>query len=214
MKYLEDVTRIAIIGAGNVGGGLAGAAVAAGHEVIVAAAHQENAAKVAEHVGASAAATVAEAAQGVDVVVLAVPAGAAADVLGQVEGTNAVVVDATNPLNDTYSDLTTGGTSHAEQLAAAAPGVKLVKAFNTVFASRLGDAREDGHPLDGFYAGDDEDAKQTVAELLGSLGFRPVDAGSLRMARSLEELAFLNITLNARNGWAWQSGWRLAGPTA
>jgi NADPH-dependent F420 reductase len=214
LNYLEEVMRIAIIGAGNVGGGLAGAAVAAGHQVTVAAAHQENAAKVAEHIGATAAATAAEAAQGADVVVLAVPAGVAGDVLDQVKGNGAVVVDATNPLNDSYSDLTTGGTSQAERLAAAAPGAKLVKAFNTIFASRLGNAQEDGAPLDGYYAGDDEDAKRTVADLLGSLGFRPVDAGSLRMARSLEELAFLNITLNARNGWAWQSGWRLAGPTA
>jgi 8-hydroxy-5-deazaflavin:NADPH oxidoreductase len=204
--------RIAIIGVGNVGGGLATAATAAGHEVTVAAAHEEHAATVASEVGAKAASTVAEAADGADLVVLAVPAAAAAEVLTQL--TDGVVVDATNPLNDTYSDLTTAGTSHAENLAAAAPGVKLVKAFNTVFASRLNNAAEAGNPLDGYYAGDDESAKATVAELLTSLGFRPIDAGGLRMARSLEELAFLNITLNARNNWTWQSGWRLAGPTA
>ena len=206
--------RVAVVGAGNVGAGLAKAATAAGHEVTVAAAHQENAVKVAEQVGGAAAATVADAAKGADVVVLAVPAGVAADVLAEIKDTNAVVVDATNPVNETYSDLTTGGSSQAEQLAGAVPGVKLVKAFNTVFASRLGDVNEGGLPLDGFYAGDDEQAKQVVAELLASLGFRPIDAGGLRMARALEELAFLNITLNARNGWAWQSGWRLAGPTA
>ncbi|HEX7308204.1 MAG TPA: NAD(P)-binding domain-containing protein [Lentzea sp.] len=206
--------RVAIIGAGNVGAGLAGAASAAGHDVTVAAAHEENAVKVAGNVGGKAAATAAEAAQGADVVVLAVPAGVAATVLAEVEDAGAVVLDATNPLNDTFSDLMTGGTSHAEQLAAGAPGVKLVKAFNTVFASRLGAPNEGGQPLDGYYAGDDDAAKQVAAELLASLGFRPVDAGSLRMARSLEELAFLNISLNARHGWTWQSGWRLAGPTA
>ena len=208
--------RIAIIGAGNVGGGLASAATTAGHEVTVTAAHRDSAAKVAEQTGATAAATATEAARGADVVVLAVPAGAAAEVLRQlgdaVAGT--VVVDATNPLNDTYSDLTTDGTSHTEQLAAAAPEVKLVKALNTVFASRLGTPDQGGQPLDGFYAGDDDAAKATVARLLTSLGFRPIDAGGLRMARSLEELAFLNITLNARNGWSWQSGWTLAEPTA
>jgi 8-hydroxy-5-deazaflavin:NADPH oxidoreductase len=210
----ESAMRIAIIGAGNVGGGLAGAATAAGHEVVVAAAHRENAVKVAEHVGATAATSVSEAAQGADVVVLAVPAPAAAEVLAQVKDPNAVVVDATNALNDTMSDLTTSGTSHAERLAAAVPGIRLVKAFNTLFASRLGSPAEGGQPLDGFYAGDDEAAKRTVADLLTSLGFRPIDAGGLRMARALEEMAFLNIALNARNGWAWQSGWRLAGPTA
>ncbi|MFD9704472.1 NADPH-dependent F420 reductase [Lentzea sp. NPDC059081] len=205
--------RVAIIGAGNVGAGLATAAVTAGHEVTVAAAHHENALKVAEHVGGKAAAT-AEAARDADVIVLAVPASAAAAVLAEIDSPGAVVLDATNPLNDTLSDLTTSATSHAEDLAAAAPGVKLVKAFNTVFASRLGAPSEDGQPLDGYYAGDDDAAKDLAAKLLASLGFRPVDAGSLRMARSLEELAFLNVSLNARNGWAWQSGWRLAGPTA
>lgn len=206
--------RIAIIGAGNVGGGLAAAARAAGHEVTLAATHQEHAAKVAEQVGGRAAAGPADAAQGADVVVLAVPATAAAEVVSQLGDTGAVVVDATNPLNETYDDLTTSGSSQAEQLAAAAPQRKVVKAFNTVLASRLGNPAEDGRPLDSFYAGDDEQAKATVAELLTSLGFRPIDAGGLRMARSLEELAFLNITLNARNGWSWQSAWKLAGPTS
>lgn len=207
--------RIAIIGAGNVGGELATAAAAVGHDVTIAAAHEENAVKVAENVaGAKAASTVAAAAQDADVVVLAVPAAAAADVLGALGDVDAVVVDATNPLNDTFSDLTTSGTSHAEQLAAAAPGVKLVKAFNTVFASRLGNSDQDGQPLEGFYAGDDEEAKATVQRLLTSLGFRPIDAGGLRMARALEEMAFLNITLNVRNGWSWQSGWKLAEPSA
>jgi NADPH-dependent F420 reductase len=209
--------RIGIIGAGNVGGALASAATTAGHEVTVTAANQEHAAKVAEQTGATVAEDPAQAAQGAHVAVLAVPAAAAAEVLGQlgdaaVAGT--VIVDVTNPLNDTYSDLTTSGTSHVEQLAAGAPQAKLVKAFNTILASRLGNPHEDGQPLDGFYAGDDEAAKDTVAQLLGSLGFRPIDAGSLRMARSLEELGFLNISLNARNGWSWQSGWKLVGPTA
>lgn len=207
--------RIAIIGAGNVGGELATAAAAVGHDVTIVAAHEENAVKVAENVaGAKAASTVAAAARDADVVVLAVPAAAAADVLGALGDVDAVVVDATNPLNDTFSDLTTSGTSHAEQLAAAAPGVKLVKAFNTVFASRLGNSDQDGQPLEGFYAGDDEEAKATVQRLLTSLGFRPIDAGGLRMARALEEMAFLNITLNVRNGWSWQSGWKLAEPSA
>jgi 8-hydroxy-5-deazaflavin:NADPH oxidoreductase len=214
--FEEIVMRIGIIGAGNVGGGLAAAAIAAGHHVTVAAAHQDRAARAAAQTGATAASDLAEVVQGADVVLMAVPAAAAAEVLGRLgeAAADAVVVDATNPLNDTFSDLTTSGISHAEQLASAAPRVKLVKAFNTILASRLGSPSEDGQPLDGFYAGDDEAAKAQVAQLLGSLGFRPIDVGGLRMARSLEEMAFLNISLNARNGWSWQSGWKLAGPTA
>jgi predicted dinucleotide-binding enzyme len=207
--------RIGIVGSGNVGGALAAAATAAGHQVAITAAHPEHANKVAEQTGATAAATPAEVARDADVVVLAVPATAAADVLRDLgdAAVGSVVVDATNPLNDTYSDLTTTGTSQAEQLAAQAPGARIVKAFNTIFASRHASPTEAGQPLDAFYAGDDEDAKATVARLLESLGYRPLDAGGLRMARSLEELAFLNITLNARNGWPWQSAYKLVGPT-
>lgn len=62
-------------------------------------------------------------------------------------------------------------------------------------------------------AGDDAAAKARVADVATSLGFAPMDAGGLRLARALEEIAFLNITLNATNGWAWQSAWQLVGPT-
>jgi predicted dinucleotide-binding enzyme len=95
-----------------------------------------------------------------------------------------------------------------------APGVRVVKAFNTVFASRLNDPVVDGIALDGFYAGDDPAAKAAVAELLAAMGFHPIDTGELLTARTLELMAFLNITLNARNGWPWQSGWKLLGPTS
>jgi hypothetical protein len=46
------------------------------------------------------------------------------------------------------------------------------------------------------------------------LGLQPLDAGGLRQARGLEELAFLTISLNAANGWAWQSALTLVGPTS
>jgi len=65
-----------------------------------------------------------------------------------------------------------------------------------------------------FIVGDDTDAKAKVGEFAGSLGYRVVDAGGLRMARTLEEMAFLNISLNVSNGWVWQSAWKLVGPTA
>jgi predicted dinucleotide-binding enzyme len=90
----------------------------------------------------------------------------------------------------------------------------VVKAFNTVFASRYAAPTENGEPLQVLMAGDDADAKARVADVATSLGFAPVDAGGLRLARALEEMAFLNITLNATNGWAWQSAWQLVGPTA
>lgn len=206
--------KIAIIGAGNVGGGLAAAAVRAGHVVVVAAADPASAAKTAANTGATAAASNAEAVQGADAVVLAVPHGAVAQVVADLGGAldGKTVVDATNPLNDSYSDLTTSGVSAAEALQQQVPGAKVVKALNTVFASRYASPTEDGQPLDAFLAGDDDQSKATVTELVTSLGLRPVDLGGLRMARTLEELAFANISLNAGNGWTWQSAFRLVGP--
>ena len=208
--------KIAIIGAGNVGGGLAAAATQAGHDVVVAASEPASAAKTAATTGSTAAASNAEAVQGADVVVLAVPHGAVAGVVTELGGAldGKTVVDATNPLNDSYTDLTTSGTSAAEALQQQVPGAKVVKALNTVFASRYANPTEDGQPLPALVAGDDTAAKATVSDLVESLGFRPVDAGSLRFARSLEEIAFLNISLNAANGWTWQSHFALVGPTA
>jgi NADPH-dependent F420 reductase len=207
--------NIAIIGVGNVGGALSAAAIKAGHQVTLASEHTDHAEKVAADTGAQAAGSVAEAARDADVVVLAVPASAAPGIVSEAGDalSGKVVVDATNPLNESYSDLTTSGTSAAEALQTSTPNASVVKAFNTIFAARHSAPSEDGAPLDAFYAGDDESAKKTVAALLESLGYRPIDAGNLRMARALEEMAFLNISLNARNSWAWQSGWRLVGPT-
>lgn len=206
--------NIAIIGAGNVGGGLAAAATKAGHGVVISASTPTNAQDTAAQAGAKAAGSNAEAVKGADVVVLAVPHGAVAHVVADLGADldGKTVVDATNPLNDTYSDLTTSGVSAAEALQQQAPGAKVVKALNTVFASRYANPTEDGQPLDAFLAGDDAAAKTQVAELVASLGLRPVDLGGLRMARTLEELAFANISLNAANGWAWQSAFRLVGP--
>jgi predicted dinucleotide-binding enzyme len=53
-----------------------------------------------------------------------------------------------------------------------------------------------------------------VIEFVRSLGFKPIDAGPLAMARALEGMGPLNISLNMNNGWPWQSGWKLLGPTA
>ena len=207
--------KLAILGAGNVGGALAASAVKAGHDVVLSAADPDHAATAAAAAGATAAGSNAAAVASADVVILAVPhaavAGIAVDLGPALAGK--VVVDATNPLNATFSDLVTSGVSAAEQLQAAVPAARVVKAFNTIFASRHADQVEAGRPLDAFVAGDDAEAKATVGELASSLGYRVVDAGSLRMARSLEEMAFLNISLNAANGWVWQSAWKLVGPT-
>ncbi|MEU4098328.1 prephenate dehydrogenase/arogenate dehydrogenase family protein [Streptomyces sp. NPDC026673] len=207
--------HIAIIGAGNVGAALSRAAMAAGHAVSVSAGDPAKAAATAAETGARAAENNRDAVSDADIVVLAVPGGvvtAVADELADaVRGK--VVVDATNPLNATLTDLEIEGTAAAQTVQRHLPDASVVKAFNTILAGRLNNPTEQGVTLDAFYAGDDAEAKKTVAEFLGSLGFRPIDAGALRMARSLEEMALLNISLNATHGWPWQSAWALLGPT-
>jgi predicted dinucleotide-binding enzyme len=208
--------RITVIGAGNVGSGFSRAAVAAGHDVVVSAAHPEKAQALASEIGARAAASNTEAAQGAQVVVLAVPGAEAPAVAAEVASVapGAVVVDATNPLNATFDGLAIEGTSGAEAVQQAAGSTPVVKAFNTVFASRYAAPAEQGSPLTVLVAGDDAAARGTVAELATSLGFAPVEAPSLRFARTLEEFAFLNIALNAGNGWVWQNHFQVVGPTA
>jgi NADPH-dependent F420 reductase len=208
--------RIAVLGAGNVGGALSKALVTAGHEVVISAANAEHAEEAARAAGCRAAASNAVAVEGAEVVVLAVPYAAVADIVAEVSGalSGKVVVDSTNPLNESFSDLVTSGTSGAEEVQRQVTGASVVKAFNTIFASRHGNPTEDGTPLDAFLAGDDVNAKGLAGELAASLGYRVIDAGGLRMARALEEMAFLNISLNAANGWPWQSAWKLMGPTS
>ena len=207
--------RIAIIGAGNVGTGLAAAAVEAKHDVVLSASTSASAQNAAAGTGAIAAASNTDAVRDADVVVLAVPGSAVADVVTDLGDSlsGKVVVNAANPLTADYSDLFTSGVSLAESVQQQIPGARVVSALGTIFASRYANPVEGGQPLQAFIAGDDADAKATVAQLVESLGFRPVDAGSLRYARSLEELAFLNISLNAGNGWTWQSAFALVGPT-
>lgn len=207
--------KLAIIGAGNVGQAIARAGVRVGHDVVITATDPGKTKKIADELGASAGNSNAEAVRDADLVVIAVPFEAVARVGAEVADATAgkVVIDATNPLKADGSGLAVTDRSGAETLQDLIPRASVVKAFNTVFASNQSEPLVDGTQLDGFYAGNDDNAKATVAEFLSAVGYRPVDTGDLAAARALERMAFLNISMNARNGWPWQSGWKLVGPT-
>ena len=207
--------NITIIGSGNVGKALAGSFVRAGYSVTLSSANPDNASAAASETGAQAAASNGAAVAAGDVVVLAVPYPVLPQLLDELgDGLRGkIVVDATNPMRADYMGLATEGTSAAEEIQAHAPGARVVKAFNTVLASRQVDPTVDGVQVDGFVAADDEEAKAAVLELASSIGLRPIDAGALEMARALEAMALLNITLQLRNSWPWQSAWKLVGPT-
>jgi len=207
-----DVT---IIGAGNLGRGIGTRVVAGGHNVTYIDGNPETAEKTAVEVRAAAkkGAKVNTASLGDvdlgDVVVLAVWYGVNIELVKQLGSRLAgkVVVDIANPLNSTYDGLATASdSSSAEDVAkAAAPGVKVVKAFNTTFAGTL----VGGQPLDVFIAGDDADAKAVVAQLVTDGGMRPLDTGPLSRARQIEGLQLLHIVLQGSLGNTWSSAVRI-----
>ena len=205
--------KVAIIGAGNVGQALAGSAERAGHEVTIAAKHPDHAQEAASVTGANSAASTRDAIADADVVILAVPASALDEVAAEIGSavTGKAVVDVTNhPTPDVSAQ---SDTSTAEVLQSKLPQARVIKAFNTAFASQQANPVVDGIALDGYIAGDDAKAKQEVMDLASSIGFRPIDVGPLVMARTLEAMAWLNISLQMQNNWPWQTGWKLVGPT-
>ena len=205
---------IAIIGSGNVGGALATAFTRAGHTVRITGQHPEKAQAVASRTGARWVDSNRDAAADADVVVLATPFASAEAVAADIRDVVAgkPVIDVSNRMAYGADGPTIdNGPSNAERLAGWLPEASVVKAFNTLFASSQVNPNVDGIQLDGFVAADDPAARATVLELVESIGLRAVDAGPLGRAQQLEQLAFLNIALNATNGWSWHSGWRLAG---
>ena len=191
---------IAIIGAGNVGTALARALAQAGHRVTISSKTQAHAVEAAQATGDAAVGNSnQEAIAAGDVVILAVPGTAFDTIVGEVgtELAGKVVIDVSNRPTPDQSG---AGTSAAEELQARIPDASVVKAFNTAFATRQADPIVNGVHADGFVAGADGDAKQTVLDLVESVGFRPVDAGSLAAARTLEGMAWLTSTAPSRAG--------------
>ena len=203
--------KIGMIGAGNVGQALAKASVHAAHVVTMSAPDAVEAGTAAAAVGAMAVPSNKDVVANADVVILAVPFDAVRAIVDELGSKldGKVLIDVTNRFDAKKLD----GTSNAELIQEMAPKAKVVKAFNTIFASHQSDPHIDGIQLDGFVAGDDAEAKAMVLHLVESLGFRPIDAGALVMSRALEGMALLNIFLNMTNRWPWQTGWKLLGPT-
>lgn len=217
-KAIQEVDmRVAIIGSGNVGSAVAKAAKNTGHDVTVADREgTESLEALRTELGVTTTSSNQEAVGEADIVVLAIPFGVVETVAKEIASDvgGKIVIDITNPLKADLSGLQTDGTSGAELVQKQLPEAKVVKAFNTVFAGNQAIAEVDGVQLDGFVAGDDPDAKKHVMHLLEEIGYRPIDVGPLSTARYLEGMAFLNISLNAKNDWSWQSGWKLVGPLA
>ena len=149
-----------------------------------------------------------------DIVVLAVPYPAVAQVLATRGASLAgrVVVDITNPLDfQTFDSLTVPADSSATaQIAAALPDSRVLKAFNTTFAATLAAGTVGPLVTTVLIAGDDAEAKTALAEAITAGGLKVIDAGSLRRARELEAVGFLQITLAAGEHLPWTGGFGVA----
>ena len=204
---------IAIIGAGNVGKALGGSLVRAGHNVTFAATNPEHAAAAASDSPAPAPRR--------RTTKPSMPPTSSSSPFRPPPSRPSRARSATRRPAKSSSTSPTGRPRippvpprpSPRSSRSSSPGSKVVKAFNTAFASRQADPSLSGIAADGFVAGDDETAKQTVLEIVESIGFRPVDAGSLAAARTLEGMAWLNIN-RALAGGSWQDAWVLVGPDA
>jgi NADPH-dependent F420 reductase len=150
-----------------------------------------------------------------EVVVLAVPYGAVADLIAQrgEQLAGKVVVDISNPVDfATFDSLVVPADgSAAAEIAAALPRSRVVKAFNTNFAATLVSGTVGEHPTTVLIAGDDAEAKSLLAGIVTAGGLRAIDAGSLRRARELEALGFQQLALAAGEKIAWTGGFAVVG---
>jgi 8-hydroxy-5-deazaflavin:NADPH oxidoreductase len=203
--------KISIIGYGNMGSSLAEALVRAGHQVTLTGRSLEKATAVAEKTG-SRALPASEASKDAEVIIATTPYDsqvASLRSLGDLRGK--VVIDISNPLKPDMSGLQIGhSTSAAEEVAKQLPGVKIIKAFNTVFAQVLQDGPQfKNGKAQVFFAGDEDSAKTKVKSLIESLGFEATDAGPLANSRYLEPMGMLNIWLGymAKKGTGIAPAW-------
>ena len=200
---MSETTSVAIIGTGSVGGALGRRLAASGFEVWFGArASKDPTALLGEiaHAGGKAHFASPEiAASHAQIVFLAVPDAAAipaATGLGSLA--DKILVDCTNPVRwsggPIWSPPKEG--SVAQALAAALPGCKVIKSFNGFGAEFHANPQlSRGVAVSVFMAGDDVDAKQTLARIAEKAGFAPIDAGPLRNAGLLENAAVLWIHL-------------------
>jgi predicted dinucleotide-binding enzyme len=205
--------KIGIVGAGNLGTGLAKLLSPKGHQVLIS--YSRDASKLqatAKGLGIKAG-TVAEAVAFADVIVLATPYAAAEDALKQAGSPAAgkILWDCTNPMKADFSGLVLGTTTSAgEQIAQRASWAKVVKAIPP-FAEVLhsGNLNLGGGKPGVFVCSDDAPSREVIAKLVTDLGAEPVIAGPLALSRYVEPANMLLVALAYANGFGPRIGLNL-----
>lgn len=203
------MATIAILGAGNVGQALAARCRESGFEACIGARDPKPIPGLDVPVLLP-----AEATQLAEFVLLAVPAEAAVEALNAAGGpAGQIVVDCTNPLlwrdGPMWAPPSAGSTSRV--LAAAFPHAAIVKGFNHFGLEIMRNPRLADGPADAFFASDDAEAKRRVMTVASRMGFHAIDAGPLRNAAVLENLAVLWIHLALHGGQGRHFAFRVAG---
>ena len=207
--------RVGILGSGLMGGKLGTLFARAGHEVVFSYARgrQKLEQLAREARGRARADTPGEAARDADALLLAVHWSRVDEVLqqaGELEGE--VIVSCSLPMNESDTALVVGvSSSGAEELAKKARSARVVAAFGTVPSEVLFSvfaARRKARRPSLVYCGDHQDAKDLAAALIRDVGFDPVDAGPLRIARYTEPFALLIAQLAYESGAGPQLAYR------
>lgn len=197
--------KVAILGAGNLGSTLAAALAKKGHTITLGV--RDPAAKkykeLAESIGKGTEARgIRDAAAFAEVVVLATPWSATHSVLEQAAGTlqGKIVLDATNPITPGFKLALGHTTSGGEMVAAWAKGAFVYKTFNITGYNIMEDPLLEGRPAMMLVAGDNDEHKVKVLQLVRDVGFEALDFGKLENARLLEPLALVWIRLAYQHG--------------
>ena len=190
--------RVGILGSGLMGAKLGTIWARAGHDMIFSYARSEQKLKklAREAQGNTRAGTPGDAARDADALLLAVHWSRVDDVLKQAgDVSGKVIVTCSLPMNADDTDLVIAHTSSgAEELAKKVPKARVVSAFGTVPSEVLFgvfEARRKASRPSLVYCGDDSKSKGIAAQLIRDVGFEPVDAGPLRIARYAEPFALL-----------------------
>ena len=189
--------RIAIIGAGNVGGGLGTGLAQAGHEIVFGVRDPESDKTRAALKAApgSHATTPGDAALDADVVIVALRWDAVPPTVAELPDMDGrVVIDAMNRFSGDPTRST------AQDLADLLRGAKVVKAFNTIGFENMSTAAARHQRAVMFIAGDHPEANAVAASLAAELGFQPEDVGALTNAKPLEEMVKIWLALAGRHG--------------
>jgi 8-hydroxy-5-deazaflavin:NADPH oxidoreductase len=206
--------KIAIIGAGNVGGALGRAWLKSGHEVMFGVRNPSSpkvAALLAAMGGRAVAGCVAEAVAYGAAVALCTPWNVTEAVVREARDlAGKILIDCTNPVENDLSGLAVGRTtSGAELVASWVPDARVVKAFNTVGFEIMAAPTFAGRAATMLIAGDDEAANAIVFDLARQIGFDPLNAGPLAIARLLEPMALLWINLAVIQGFGTRIAFQL-----